>query len=204
MSTQEETNLLNGALGRFGGTPITSINDGSTNANWCLRYYPNMRRMLIQIGTWSFCEGRVQLQVKPTPPAFEFSFAYSLPADIIRIKSYNGGEVQPVANNPLYWIQYLNWYKIEGQELLTNDGQVFIVYVKDVDNPSLWSPLFYQTIEAWLANKLCMAILKNVGVADAFLKEAIGMYLPLAAAIDAQQNPTQPYIVDDFTWGRDI
>jgi len=66
----------------------------------------------------------------------------------------------------------------------------------------LWQPLFYQTLQAWTASVLCGAILKNAAMARSLLQEALQMYLPLAAAVDAQQNPTQPYVVDDLTWGR--
>lgn len=202
MSEQEEVNLLNGALGRFGGNKIGSLTDGTPNANWCLTYYANLRRALLDVGTWSFAEARVALVQTPTAPAFEYAFTYALPSDIIRIKSYNGSQLQATPIDPLYWMHYLNWYKIEGQVLLSNDGVVFIQYVKDITNPSLWSPLFYQTLQAWLASVLCSAILKNAAMAQGFLKEAMSVYLPLAAAVDAQQNPTQPYVVDDLTWGR--
>jgi len=113
MSDQEETNLINGALGRFGAARISSIDDPSPVGNWCKTYYPNLRRALIDIGTWSFAEGRAQLSQMPNEtPLFEFAFTYGLPSDIIRIKSYNGSLLQPIALDPLYWQHYLNWYKI--------------------------------------------------------------------------------------------
>src|SRR5258708_9906005 len=61
MSTQEETNLINGALGLFGAARVTSINDPTPTANWCQTYYPNLRRALIAMGHWSFAEARMSL-----------------------------------------------------------------------------------------------------------------------------------------------
>jgi len=200
---QDETNILNGALGAIGAARVTGIDDGSVNANWCKTYYPNLRRTLLQIGTWSFAEDRKQLEAKEEVPLFEFVFKYSLPSDLLRLKCYNGNLLMPPAVYDLnWWMVYRDWYKIEGQYLLSNDGQVYIVYVKDIGNPSLWSPLFYQTLEQWLASKLAAAILKSEALADAKLKAAMGLYLPLAAVVDAQQQPIHPYVVDDLTWGR--
>lgn len=197
-----EADFLNDALGQIGATRIVSIDDGTVNANWCKTFYPALRRALLRTHFWNFAEARVQLAQAAVAPAFEFAYAYSLPSDFLRMKEYNGTLVNLSAVDPAYWATLVGRYKIEGAQLLTNDGEVKIVYGRDVDNPALWDPLFYQVCTTWLASKLAVAINKNAGKSAELLRETISILLPFAAAVDGQEGTITPYISDDLVWGR--
>lgn len=192
-----ETDFLNDALGQIGASRITAIDDGSTEANHCLTFYPDLRRAGLSEHTWNFAEGRVELAQEAAPPIFGYTFSYPLPSDYLRMKEYNG------ANTDLtLTLMQTGYFKIEGSKLLTNDGSVKIVYVRDVINPALWSPLFYQYLATRLASKLAGAIPKNIVMSTKKLEEAMGLLGPLALAVDGQESVSTPYIVDDLTWGR--
>lgn len=197
-----ESDLLNGALGLIGQSPITGITDTSPNGVWCARYYPPLRRAALRTHYWNFAEKRVQLTQAAVAPAFEFAYAYGLPADYIRIKEYNGSLVNLSAVDPAYWNTLLGRFKIEGNQLLTNDGEVKVVYTYDEDNPARWDPLFWQLMETWLASKLAMAITRDPGKSLKLMQDVINLLLPFAASVDSQDGYTTPYISDDLTWGR--
>src|SRR3990167_5668634 len=173
-----QTDLLNDALGQIGAARITAIDDGSINANHCQTFYPALRRGLLRSHHWNFAEARVQLAQDAVGPVFEYTFSYTLPADLWRM------------------------FKVEGRKLLSNDGEVKIVYVQDVTDPNLWDAIFYQTIAAWLASKLASAISKDAKLSQALLIEATRVLLPLALAVDGQESLVTPFIVDDLMWGR--
>lgn len=198
-----ETDFLNDSLGQIGATRVTGIDDGSVNANWCKVFYPELRRAMLRSHHWNFAEARLALPQDASAPAFEFAYAYNLPAALLKIKNYNGNA--PVVNtavDPNYWTTIAGYYKIEGRQLLTNDGQALVVYVKDITNPDVWDPLFYQMLSAMLAAKLATAIPHDANKAAMLMKTAVGFWFDLATAVDGQEGSIIPYMVDDLLWGR--
>lgn len=198
-----ETDLLNDALGQAGCTPIGSIDDNTVNAQWCKRLYPQLRKGLLRQHHWNFAEARAQLTADSVAPLFEFVNAFTLPVDCLKLKEYNGNAMTVVVTleDPAFvWVG--GYFKIEGRKILSNDAQAFIVYVKDVANPDLWDALFYQTMAAWLASKLAMAIKHDSAKSGALMQQAVGNYLPLTLAVDGQEGTVVPYQVNDLTWGR--
>jgi hypothetical protein len=194
-----EADFLNDALGQIGSGRLTSIDDGSISANYCKTFWPALRRSLLRGHFWNFAEARAELAQDTVGPAFEYTFAYALPTLLLRIKVYNGANLTTTTFDG-WWVT--QWYKIEGRKLLTNDGSVKIVYVQDVTDPNLWDALFYQGAAAHLAAKLASAIAKDPRLAAAKLQEATALWMPLAVAVDGQENPEPPYQVPDLLWGR--
>lgn len=196
-----ETDFLNDALGQIGSGRITSIDDGSVAANYCRTFWPALRRALLRGHTWNFAEARAALAQDATGPAFEYAYGYALPTLLLKIKVYNGASLSASSSvTDGWWIT--PWYKVEGRTLLTNDATVQIVYVQDVLDPNLWDALFYQGAAAHLAAKLASAIAKDTRLAQSKLQEATALWMPLAVAVDGQENPEPPYQVNDLLWGR--
>ena len=199
-----ETDLLNDALGQIGASRITAIDDGSAKANWCATFYPSLRRGMIRAHHWNFAEARQELAQDAVAPIFEFSFSYTLPPLLLKIKEYNGSLLTvPTGVDPYYWMHpYEGYYKIEGRKLLTNDGIVKIVFVQDVTNPDVWDSLFYQALATHLASKLAAAITKDSNKSTQLLQAATALLYPLAMAVDGQEGTVIPYAVPDLLWGR--
>lgn len=196
-----ETDFLNDALGQIGATRISNIDDGTENANHCLTFWPPLRKALLRSHHWNFAEARAQLALNVTAPAFEFSFSYALPSDLLKLKSYNSYAVNVYNfDDPGPWM--FTQFKVEGRNLYTNDSSVLIVYVKDVADPNQWDALFYQAASTWLASKLALAIPKDAKMSANLLTMATGMLLPLALAVDGQEGPIQPLQSNDLIWGR--
>lgn len=200
MSTSE-TDLLNDALGQIGAGSISAINEDSPNARWCRVYYDKLRQQCLRSHHWNFAEARAELAQDAIAPEFGWTYAYTLPSDYLKLKQFNGTDWATYFD-PSYPIRWEEAWKIEGDKIMTNAGRVFIVYVKDVTNPALWDPLFYDYVALRLASKLAMAVGKDSAKASALLEMAMGLSLPLAAAVDGQEGSIQPYRSDDLTWGR--
>jgi hypothetical protein len=192
-----ETDFLNDALGQIGAMPISAIDDQSTNANYCLRFWPTLRQAMIRTHHWNFAMARRVLHQDPTAPAFEFIYQYQLPAELLKVVEFNGSGVitNPDASWPYSWTSR---YIIEGRMLLTNDTEVRIVYLQDVTNPDLWDSMFYQAAAAWLASKLAAAIQKSEKMAQVKLEEAMKIFLPLAMAVDGQEGTELPSTIDNL------
>lgn len=199
-----ETDCLNDALGQIGAAAITSIGDGSINANHCQRFYPALRDGRLASHHWNFALTWVQLAQDVTPPVAGFNFAYTLPADCLKVVNYGGA----LPSSPPSIVSYIDpyarilvQYKIEGRKLVSNDGTAYIQYLRRITNPDEWSPLFYQGVSSALASKLAMAIPKDEKKAMALMQIA-EMTFATAMAVDGQEGSTEPYQVDDFIWGR--
>lgn len=197
-----ETDFLNDALGQAGCDRITNLNDDVASANWCRVFYKPLRRAMLELADWNFAEDRASLAQALPAPAFEYSFAYGLPTNLLKIKQYNGFNVSPLAGSPYYWMHWEGHYKIEGARLLTNDTQAYIMYTKDIDNPALFDSLFYQMLSTALASKLASAIKKDSGKSNELLSKAMDMWLPFASAVAGQEDQRAAYISDSLIRGR--
>lgn len=201
MST--ETDLCNDALSQIGAATITSLGDGSINSNHCQRFYPQLRDARMASHHWNFVLTWVQLAQDVTPPVAGFNFAYTLPADCLKVVNY-GGALPSSPSTTLFndpYARYVVRYKIEGRKLVSNDGTAYIQYLRRITNPDEWAPLFYQGLTKDLASKLAMAIPKDEKKAMALMQMA-EMTFATAMAVDGQENSIEPYIVDDLIWGR--
>ncbi len=190
-----ETDLLNDALGQIGASPITAIDDGSLNANYCKRFYPALLDSLIRAHHWNWALKRIELAQDATAPLFGYAYSYTLPSDCLKVVEFNG------ANTSTTTLPLNIFFKIEGRALLTNDGTVKIGYLSRVTDPNIWDGLFYQAIAAWLASKLASAITKDTRKGMELLAEAQSIFSE-ATSVDGQEGTVQPIITDDLTWGR--
>lgn len=196
-----ETDCLNDALSQIGASPITAIDDGTVNANHCKRLYPALRDSLLRTHHWNFAMARIELAQDATPPLFEFAFSYTLPDDLLKVVEFNGAALD-TSSLALFGSKEAEYYKIEGRQLLTNNGNVQIVYLRRVTDPNLWDAIFYQVVATWLASKLASAITKDERKAQALLKDAMLLLLPMAMAVDGQEGSIVPLASDSLTWGR--
>jgi len=196
-----ETDVLNDSLGMIGANRITAIDDGSVNANHCQTFYPTLRDSALRSHHWNFSMKRVELAQDAATPTFEFQFQYTLPADCLKVVEYNGAS-QDTSQLTLLETVVPNRYRIEGRKLLTNDGQVKIVYIRREEDPNVWDGLFEQVITTWLASKLANAIAKDAKKSTELLKQVIDVLLPTAMAVDGQEGSTEKLITTDLIDGR--
>lgn len=191
------TDLLNDSLGQIGEQPITAIDDGLNNANYCGRFYPSLLDSALQAHDWKFAQAQAELAQDTATPLYNYSYSFALPSDYLKMVQYNG-----------WAVPWGSRFKRFGAHLYTNDSQVYLTYIQRITDPNLWSPMFYQYLAAHLASKLCNAIPKDSKKAAELLDEALGLrsgsggLLALAIAVDSQEQPPQEIRSRSLIWGR--
>ena len=190
-----ETDCINEALGLIGASRISGLDEDSINARHALTFYAPTRDALLRMHHWNFATGRAALSASTTAPLFEFTYAYPLPEECLKVREYNGVPVT-------YAGQYPSRYTVEGRSILTNDTTVLIVYTARVTDLTRWDALAYQVLMTWLASKLAQAIPKDQKKSAELLQVAMNMLLPSALAADGQEGTVQALISDSLTWGR--
>ena len=76
------------ALTKCGADTISSFADGTHESNVCSVMYDTIKKSLLYYTFWNFAVTKVQLnRLSETPSDKKFLYVFSLPADIIRIRS---------------------------------------------------------------------------------------------------------------------
>ena len=138
--------ICNGALNQLGATTILSLTEDSKNARLCNSRYTQVRDGLFRTHPWNCLQKRVELATDTTAPAWGFSYAYTLPADCLRL---------------LKILDYDSNYKVEGRKILSNTSSMKILYVSRVTDPNEYDELLRETLSASLAADIAFAVTSN-------------------------------------------
>lgn len=161
---QSQTDICNSALQRVGAARIMDISDNSREARACAIAYDSNRRSELSKYRWKFAITRAVLAPDATGPAFEYQYAYSLPADCLRIL---------LPTDP-----YLDW-SVEGRKILTNTLQspylgagasgsvapgspaLYLRYIADITDATMFDAAFYDMLGIALAIDLCETLTQS-------------------------------------------
>ena len=83
--------ICSAALLKLGATPITSFADGPPEAAVAETLYPIVRDGLISAHPWTFTITQTSLATPATPLSIDFTSAFALPADCLRVVSAGAG-----------------------------------------------------------------------------------------------------------------
>lgn len=138
---QSVIDCCNSALQRVGATTILSLSDNSPEARACSVAYDSNRRDELRKHKWNFAITRVVLAPDATAPAFDYGYQFTLPGDCLRI-------LRPATAN-------LDWV-VEGRKILTNDSDtLYLRYIADVEDTTLWDASFYNVVSGAMAIDIC-------------------------------------------------
>jgi len=138
--------ICNGALNQLGATTILSLSEDSKNARLCNSRYAQVRDALFRTHPWNCLQKRIQIAADTTAPAWGFSFAYTLPADCLRL---------------LKILDYDSNYKVEGRKILSNTSSMKILYVARVIDPNEYDELLRETLSASLGADIAFGVTSN-------------------------------------------
>lgn len=144
-----EVGICNLALQKLGASRITSLSEDSPNARHCNAAYEAIRDRELRAYPWSFALARKVLAPDSTDPAFGPEYQFSLPTDFLRL-------------HPDHDYQAETDWQIEGRKLLTSDGDtLYLRYIKRVEDPNEFDPLFIDALAGRLALQLCESITQS-------------------------------------------
>lgn len=154
---QSVVDICNSALQRVGASTILSISDNSPEARACSVAYDSNRRDELRRHKWNFAIGRVVLAPDATAPAFDYTYAFTIPTDCLRV-------LRPSTPG-------LDW-QIEGRKILTNWSNVLnLRYIRDVTDVSQFDSSFYNVIAAALAVDIVEKLTQSNTKKGALVKE---------------------------------
>ena len=138
--------ICNGALNQLGATTILSLTEDSKNARLCNSRYTQVRDALFRTHPWNCLQKRIQIAADTTAPAWGFSYAYTLPADCLRL---------------LKILDYDSNYKVEGRKILSNTSSMKILYVGRVTDPNEYDELLRETLSSSLGADIAFGVTSN-------------------------------------------
>jgi hypothetical protein len=173
-----EVDICNLGLAHIGAeAQVVSISppDGSVEAGLCKRFYPIVRREMIESANWQFALKRVAL-AEVTNPSTIWQYAYALPSDCV-----DALRILPLAvlgENGALWL-VSDWmldvralddmfsergsanFTIEGTTLLTNEPEAVLKYKADVVDTTKFSGMFVTAFGMLMASYLAGPIIKG-------------------------------------------
>ena len=147
-----EVSICNRALAMLGGSTITSLTDGSTEANVCNAVYADARDAVLRAYPWSCAIQRVSLAQLSTPPVWGFDKAYSLPNDPFCLSVLDLKEDSK--------------YRVEGRTLVCNTDTATIKYISQITDPGQFDPALVFAIACRIAAEVAFALSQNRSLAN--------------------------------------
>ena len=146
------TDMINVALRRIGAERITSLTDGTKNANVANDIYEEVRDDLLRSHPWNFATKRVKLAQSATDPVFEFDHAYPLPSDWLRTISVHDNDAGH--GTILFRVELIGTQRA----IIASADDVYLRYVSKVTDPNLMTPDFRKALEFALARDMSIPI----------------------------------------------
>ena len=120
--------------------------------------YDFHRKETLESHYWSFAEELAIIQRAADRPAFGYAYYSPLPLDFIGLTYMNfSGERN---------LGCLGVYQIFGNRMATNSTPVFISYTRDVDDISIFSPLFVKALAYSIAMELSLSLVGDKDLGD--------------------------------------
>ena len=185
--------IANSALNLLGASTISAFTDDSKNARLDNQRYEPVRNRVFRSHAWNCLHKRVQLAQNSTAPVVEYTYAYALPSDCLRVLKVHNGTTDSIASN-------LD-YKLEGRNIVTNEGTVFIIYIAIDTDPNNYDTYLQESISHQLAADLAYAVTNNATLADKYMVRA-DERLREARFIDATENSLGTIESSEFTDAR--
>jgi hypothetical protein len=185
--------ICNSALNLLGASTISALTDDSKNARLCNQRYEPVRNRVFRSHAWNCLHKRVQLAANSTAPVVEYTYAYALPSDCLRVLKIHTGTTDSIASS----IDY----KLEGRNIVTDEGTVYLIYIALITDPNEFDVYLQESISHQLAADICYGITSNATLAKNYMERA-DERLREARFIDATENTLGTIESNEFTDAR--
>ena len=183
--------ICNRALAYLGvSETITTFDVNRKEARLCERFYDSTRRAILRAHLWNFAIKRVTLARETTTPNHEFTYRHTLPEDYLKIVR--------TADEALC---YDDDYRLEGGALVSDEATVKVEYVADVEDTTLFDPLFEDALAQRLAAEMCMAFTDNRALSEQ-LWQVYTNKLVEARSVDSQEGRPRDIIANQWVNAR--
>lgn len=186
--------IYNLALADLGVAKVDSTSESSTACNRINDVYQYVRDEVLEANDWNFAVTRVLLTENAESPVQGFDYAYTLPADFLRLCEDDASDPPVYPNSLPYVIEAL----ADGTKcLFTNydntSENLSIRYVRREENPARYSAVFCRTIAARLAAAVALPLtesLKKLEAMEALYEQRLLNAKGLSRSGDYLSNET--------------
>lgn len=171
--------ICSNALLELGAQSISSFDDSSSRAALCKQFYAKERDKVLRMHPWNCAVKRVILSPDVTPPVFDYSRRFQLPADWLRTLSVGeyGREIS---------------YRVESDAILANTNVLPLRYIWRNEDVSTWDSSLVDIVTLAMAVRMAYAITQSASMKDALYQQLV-MELKQARAIDGQEDPPETF-----------
>ena len=165
--------ICNLALSRLGESPIPALDsNGSLPSRMCYMHYHPVRREVLCANRWSFATVTTTLQSAEESSGDDtHQLRHSLPTDCLRVLG----------------VKSRSW-TLRGRAVYCPASTIRLLYIADVEDTSLFEPLFVEALVLRLAWKLCIPLINSTTARQALGEEYQRIALPQAAHFNAVQH----------------
>lgn len=198
-----EVDIVNLALSHLGeDATVSSIDppEGSAEAEHAAMFYPQARDALLEMHEWRFATKRVLLALTASG-TFEWTYAYALPAGVLRALAVLPATASADADGEDY-DQQLDADDV--QIILTHCEDASLKYIARVFDPTRFPPLFVDAVSWLLAAHMAGPLIKGQQGREV-AKGCMQMFsvaLAQARQSDANQRQVRPTHTPDFIGAR--
>jgi len=179
--------LVNTALLRAGCDVITALDQAnSRNARVADTIYDITRQELLRLHPWNFAVTRAELTASGTTPDFGYGYQFPLPTGCLRVLREEDERTV---------------YKVEGQMILTDESEFFLVYIADIEDVGIMDPTFRTALILRLAAQFADMIKLDMKLSQLLSIEA-ERALRTAKQIDGQEQTADFLVSDVWTSGE--
>ncbi len=168
-----EVDICNSALNLIGASTILALTEDSKVGRICNQRYPHVRDSVFRSHPWNCLIKRTALPADANSPEWEFAYAYTLPADCLRVLK----------------LEYLDSvYQVEGRKIVTDESAPLkIQYVSLITDPMQYDQLLVEAIASRLASDISYPIIGS-NTLSAQMMDIYMMKLSEARFVDATEG----------------
>lgn len=160
----DKTELYNLALFHIGHTrKVTSPTEESTERRNCEAVYESCKRALLTMASWSFAKTVVNLSLTGHTPK-GWSYEYYYPQGCIKaLEIARDSDAQKEIPFQTA-LRYNDTTREETRVIWTNESQAQLLHLRNVQSPSVFTPLFDLTLSYYMGVPLARVMAKNTRV----------------------------------------
>lgn len=154
--------IYNQAFARIGQPKQASLSDNTTpiiQANLAWEY---IRDEVLEAHDWTFAKTRVALAKNATSPSSRYAYAYTLPADFLKIAKQNPDDPPVYPASYPYILESLP----DGTQCLftdydNSDQDLYLTYIRREENPARYTATFCSAAAFRLGAELALVITES-------------------------------------------
>lgn len=179
--------IVNKALDKIGYGSITSLTQDNKAASLSNRTWPLVRDQVLRDHPWNFAIKRTTTAPDASAPSWGYTYQHTLPTDCLRVIELLDLDTDD--------------YTIEGRKVLCDTDTLYVRYVYQVTDSTLYDALFVDAVSSMMAYEMCETLTQSNQKKQALYQ----MYqdaLMRAKLVDAVENPPTLFREDSWVTAR--